>query len=272
MCATCGCGNDAEHVGIEGQELTAHHHHAFWEEGTPHPTDQKGEMQDHKTLEIDVLSVNNQNAQKNRQAFHAHGITAIQVLSSPGSGKTTLLEHTVARLQKDQITMGVLVGDQRTDRDAERLRQAGCEAKQITTGSVCHLDAHMVAHAADHLSSWPDILFIENVGNLICPALFDLGEDARVVLLSVTEGEDKPVKYADMFVTADLVLVTKVDLLPYLDISWDNLYHVINEVNPGAKILPVSVKTGQGIDEWIQWLIWQKERIRLTHPLSSPSH
>ncbi|CAB1129773.1 Hydrogen maturation factor [Candidatus Hydrogenisulfobacillus filiaventi] len=232
MCATCGCGHPEE----------APHRHA------------EGER---VRLEVDVLAHNQAHAGANRRFFREQGITAFELLSAPGSGKTTLLERTVGRLASLGVPPAVLVGDQRTERDAERLRQAGAVARQIVTGSVCHLDAHMVAHALEGLDPLPRVLFIENVGNLICPALFDLGGNARVVLYSVTEGEDKPYKYADMFQAADLVLITKTDLLPYLELDLPRLIAAVTAVNPAARILPVSARSGAGMEAWLTWL-WRR--------------
>ena len=170
-------------------------------------------------LEIDVLSANDKKAAQNREKFIAEGILALNLVSSPGSGKTTLLCNTINKI-KDQYKLAVIEGDQQTLNDAERIRATGCRAIQINTGEGCHLDADMIEEACQKIKPEPNsILFIENVGNLVCPAAFDLGEDCKVVVLSVTEGEDKPIKYPDMFAASSLMLINKVDLLPYVDFS-----------------------------------------------------
>lgn len=202
-----------------------------------------------------ILANNDRAARHNREHFHDHGVAVINLMGSPGSGKTAVLEAT-ARALGHSASLGVLVGDLATDNDARRVRAAGIVAEAITTGSACHLDAEMV-HKGLHRLPWRqlDILFIENVGNLVCPAVYDLGQDANVVALSVTEGEDKPLKYPTMFRKADLVLLTKVDLLPVLpDISVARIEENLSMVMPRPKVIPVSATTGAGIEEWIAWL------------------
>ena len=201
-------------------------------------------------IEQDLLAKNDAYAGDNRIAFNMAGVLALNLVSSPGSGKTTLLVETIKRLQSD-LPVAVIEGDQQTSMDAERIRATGAPALQINTGKGCHLDAHMTGHAFEQLRpAFGSVLFIENVGNLVCPAMFDLGEEHRVVLLSVTEGEDKPLKYPDMIRSSHLLLITKVDLLPHLDFDMDALISNARKINPGIKILKVSAKTGEGMDGW----------------------
>jgi hydrogenase nickel incorporation protein HypB len=213
---------------------------------------------DEKIVPVDVhermLAGNDRSAQHNREHFHAAGIVSINLMGSPGAGKTLVLEATARALGRD-AKLGVLAGDLATDHDAARIRAAGIIAESITTGTACHLDADMVHHGL-HQLPWRtlDYLFIENVGNLVCPAVYDLGQDANVVALSVTEGEDKPLKYPTMFRKADLVLVTKVDLLPALDVDVELIEANLRQVMLRPAMLMLSAKTGQGIDGWIKWL------------------
>ncbi|MEV0900561.1 hydrogenase nickel incorporation protein HypB [Actinoplanes sp. NPDC049802] len=204
------------------------------------------------TLEERVLARNDRQAQANRDLLAARRIRAVNLMSSPGSGKTTLLERTVRELRRP---VAVIEGDQRTPLDAERIRAAGAPVTQINTGAGCHLDAAMTRRALDELAPAPgSLLFVENVGNLICPSLFDLGEDARVVIVSVTEGADKPLKYPYMFAVADLVVINKTDLLPYVDFDVDTCRRHITAVNPRAAILTVSATRGDGLPAWYAWL------------------
>jgi hydrogenase nickel incorporation protein HypB len=204
------------------------------------------------TLEERVLARNDALAMANRDLLAARRIRAINLMSSPGSGKTTLLERTV---RDAGVPVAVIEGDQRTPLDAERIRRAGAPAVQINTGAGCHLDAAMTRKAIQELDLVRDsLLFIENVGNLICPALFDLGEDASVVIVSVTEGADKPLKYPHMFQAADLVVINKVDLLPYVDFDPDECRTHIATVNPAATILTLSATRGDGLPAWYDWL------------------
>ncbi|MFI5178143.1 MAG: hydrogenase nickel incorporation protein HypB [Vicinamibacterales bacterium] len=205
-----------------------------------------------------ILKGNDRVAEHNREHFKDHHVVAINLMGSPGAGKTAVLEATARALGSaaDAVKVGVLAGDLATDNDAARIRAAGMIAESITTGSACHLDAEMV-HKGLHRLPWRtlDYLFIENVGNLVCPAVYDLGQAANVVALSVTEGEDKPLKYPTMFRKADLVLVTKIDLLPHLrDIDVDRIEYNLSLVMPRPTVLRVSATTGLGIDKWIQWL------------------
>ena len=201
-----------------------------------------------------MLASNDRTAAHNREHFKDHGVVAVNLMGAPGAGKTALLEAT-ARAQGREARLGVLAGDLATDNDAARIRAAGIVAESITTGSACHLDAAMVHHALHHLP-WHDLdyLFIENVGNLVCPAVYDLGQAANVVVLSVTEGEDKPLKYPVMFRAADLVLLTKVDLLPHLDVDVAAIRDGLARVMPEPRLIAVSGKTGEGIGEWLAWL------------------
>ncbi len=202
-----------------------------------------------------VLSENDRQAAHNREHFAAAGVLAVNLMGSPGAGKTAVLEATARRFA-GRRKLGAIAGDLATDHDAARLQRAGVPSRSITTGNACHLDAAMVHHALHHMAwSGLDILFIENVGNLVCPAVYDLGERANVVALSVTEGEDKPLKYPVMFKKADLVLVTKVDLLPHLPgVSVDHIWDALQRVMPEPRMLPFSATTGEGLDEWIEWL------------------
>ena len=222
---------------------------------------------DPKVVPFDVherlLAGNDRTARHNREHFRDHNVAAINLMGSPGAGKTAILEATARALARTGGTarVGVLTGDLATDNDANRLRAAGLVADTITTVNACHLDAEMVHRGLHHLP-WRtfDYLFIENVGNLVCPAVYDLGQDVNVVALSVTEGEDKPLKYPTMFHKADLVLITKIDLLPMLpDISLDTIEANLRCVMPVPRVMRVSARTGEGFDQWMNWL---KERRR----------
>jgi hydrogenase nickel incorporation protein HypB len=205
-------------------------------------------------IEQDILSKNNAYAAQNRQRLAQRGIFTLNLVSSPGSGKTTLLCKTIEML-KGRASVAVIEGDQQTSQDAERIRATGAPAIQINTGKGCHLDAHMVGHAMEKLELPADsLLMIENVGNLVCPAAFDLGEAHKVVILSVTEGEDKPIKYPDMFRAATLMLMNKCDLLPYLSFKVDAAVEFARRVNPGIEVIEVSATTGQGMDDWLAWI------------------
>lgn len=201
-----------------------------------------------------MLDKNARLAERARGLFLGRGVAVLNLVSSPGSGKTTLLAKTVAALAGD-VRCGVIVGDCATDNDARRLRETGVSAVQVTTGNVCHLDAHMVLHAIEELDLGEiDLLFIENVGNLVCPAAFDLGEDRRIVLTSVTEGEDKPKKYPPIFHNADAVVLTKTDLADAVDFDREIAGENLRDVAPGARVLEVSAKTGAGLDEWLDFV------------------
>lgn len=221
MCETCGCG-DPEIVPVEVQER--------------------------------ILSDNDAQAAHNRNHFNALDVLAINLMGSPGSGKTAVLEAT-SRAAGERLRFGAVSGDLATDRDADRLNAAGIRSSTITTGSACHLDARLVHHALHHAPCADcDVFFIENVGNLVCPAIYDLGQAANVVALSVTEGEDKPLKYPVIFQKADLVLLTKVDLIPHLDFDVDAVEDALSRVMPDSRLLKVSATTGEGIGAWLEWL------------------
>jgi hydrogenase nickel incorporation protein HypB len=203
-------------------------------------------------IEKAILARNDQLAAENRLWLGARDITAVNLMSSPGAGKTTLLEATLRSIGRPVY---VIEGDQETQRDAERIRAAGARAIQINTGTGCHLDAKMIGRALRQLEpARKSLLLIENVGNLVCPALFDLGERARAVIASVTEGEDKPLKYPHMFRAADLVVLSKIDLLPHLDFDADRFAEHLREINPRATLLRVSAKSGEGLETWQRWL------------------
>ena len=205
-------------------------------------------------VERDVLDKNSSLAATNRQFFSQQRILALNLLSSPGSGKTSILERTVSDL-KGEMAISVIEGDQQTSRDAERIRATGAPALQINTGTGCHLDAEMIHRALPHLKPLPhSLLFIENVGNLVCPALFDLGEAAKVAIISVTEGEDKPQKYPHLFRAASLCLINKIDLLPYLDFDLTLCQDLARQVNPNLQFISLSAKSGEGLADWYQWL------------------
>ncbi|BDT90083.1 hydrogenase accessory protein HypB [Nocardia sputorum] len=261
MCATCGCGDDAaalirvphDHQHSEG------HEHAHTADRQPH---EHGPDADHVhlpatetvTLELKVLAKNDELAQRNRAWLAERGIVALNMTSSPGAGKTTLLERTIR--ESGQAPIAVVEGDQATLLDAERIKAAGCRVVQVNTGAGCHLDAEMMYRALEALDPAPGtLLFVENVGNLVCPALFDLGEREKVVLVSVTEGTDKPLKYPHMFQAAGLVLVNKTDLLPYVDFDLDRCREYIHSIHPGVEVLPLSVSSGAGLSTWYDWLV-----------------
>ena len=255
MCTSCGCGIDeAKLEGKAGHESGHRHTHA---EGTVHShehahapgVDARRRVQ----IEQDILAKNNAYAAQNRQSLSERGIFALNLVSSPGSGKTTLLCETIAMLRGQPVA--VIAGDQQTSQDADRIRATGAPAIQINTGRGCHLDAHMVGHALEDLSPAEGaLLLIENVGNLVCPAAFDLGEAHKVVILSVTEGEDKPIKYPDMFRAAGLMLLNKTDLLPHLDFDLDAAIDFAHRVNPDMRVIRVSARSGEGMDEWLEFL------------------
>lgn len=245
MCGTCGCG--------KSEGVTVDNAPPLPDGRTVKPATDVREARRIK-VEEDLLSRNNAVARINRRAFQACGTWVVNLMSSPGSGKTTLLVRTLSML-KDRVAMAVIEGDQQTSLDADRIRATGVAAVQVNTGKGCHLDADMVSRALERVPPPKDgLLFIENVGNLVCPAGFDLGEDCKVVVLSVTEGEDKPLKYPDMFAIADVVLVNKVDLAPHLDMDLALLRSNVARVNPRARILNVSARSGEGMDAWLAWL------------------
>jgi len=285
MCGTCGCseGNEVavrnlqtgnvttmtpqhthdhahphghdhphEHVHADGTRHSHAHaddHHHDHEHGHPHS---------HETatvsLETRILAKNDALAARNRAWFAGREILALNLVSSPGAGKTTLLERTIRDL-KDRHAIAVIEGDQATCNDGDRIRAAGAPAIQVNTGTGCHLEADMVARGLAELKPAPgSILLIENVGNLVCPALFDLGERAKVVIFSVTEGEDKPLKYPHIFAAAELVILSKTDLMPHVDFNASTAVANINQVNPRATVLQLSARSGEGLDSWYQWI------------------
>ncbi len=250
MCDTCGCnGTDGIRVARVGGPAGHHDHHdhghSHAEEARPGRT---------VLVEQDVLAKNREQAEANRDFFRSKGVLALNLLSSPGSGKTTLLEHTIRRL-KGALPLAVIEGDQQTLRDAERISATGVDVVQVNTGTGCHLDAAMI-HRALHQMELPHggVLFIENVGNLVCPAMFDLGEAHKVVIISVTEGEDKPLKYPYMFREADICVITKTDLLPHLDFDLAACRRFALEVNPRLTLFEVSARSGAGLDPWCDWV------------------
>ena len=237
MCTTCGCGDTAL-VPVELHEK--------------------------------ILAGNDRTARHNREHFVEHGVLALNLMGSPGSGKTAILEAT-SRALKGRLRLGAVSADLATDNDARRLQAAGIPSKAITTGQACHLDAEMV-HRALHDFPWQstEVFFIENVGNLVCPAIYDLGQAANVIALSVTEGEDKPLKYPVMFKTADLVLVTKCDLVPHLEVRMEELEDSLRRVMPNPNVLRVSARTGEGVDAWIAWLEEQRTTLKPKIRIPSP--
>jgi len=247
MCATCGCG-DAGHSHNHNHSHNHRHDHSHdHEHGHSHSTT----IVD---VERDILHENDLLAQRNRGYFDAKNILALNLVSSPGSGKTTLLEKTLTDL-KEEIKFYVIEGDQQTSNDADRIHATGTRVTQINTGKGCHLDAHMVLHALQGIKPEENsVMFIENVGNLVCPAMFDLGEGERVVVMSVTEGEDKPVKYPDMFHSSTICVINKIDLLPYVPFNLEKAKEYALKVNPKLEIIEVSCTSGEGLDKWYSWL------------------
>ncbi len=275
MCATCGCGEAEVRVdGATGEYLhvhadgTAHSHGPEHGHDHDHPHDHEHDhLHDHDRtvessttrthsidLEVAVLAKNDELAGANRAWLGERGIAAINLMSSPGAGKTTLLERTIRETGPGR-QICVIEGDQETAYDADRIRAAGARAVQINTGSGCHLDAAMVRRGLDSLAPDDgDLVVLENVGNLVCPALFDLGEAKKVVIISVTEGDDKPLKYPHMFAAADLVVVNKTDLLPYVQFDVDRCEKDARSLNPDLTWMPLSVQSGEGLDAWYGWL------------------
>ena len=283
MCTVCGCsdggqaqihahdhshahGHDHSHEHAHDHDHDHHHDHTHDHAGDdPGGTHHYGQgparahapgLSQARMVEIEenILGKNNEYAMANRRRLRAAGTLALNLVSSPGSGKTTLLAQTMQDLS-GEMPLAVIEGDQQTDNDAARIRATGVPALQVNTGKGCHLDGHMIGHALDALPPPEDgILFIENVGNLVCPAAFDLGEDHKVVILSVTEGEDKPLKYPDMFDAAALMLLNKIDLLPHLDFDVAQCVANARRVNPRIRVLQVSATTGEGMPAWYQWI------------------
>ncbi len=277
MCGTCGCSDPANAVTLtdpdSGEQsllrqgaiaggAEGHHHHHHHEHGhhdhdhghdhdVPHVHGPNGEV---VTLEQAVLAKNDQIALRNRGWFEGRGVLALNLVSSPGAGKTTLLERTIRELA-GRVEIAVIEGDQMTAKDAERIRAAGARAIQINTGAGCHLEADMVAEAVRKLDPAPgSILMIENVGNLVCPAMFDLGERMKVAVISTTEGEDKPLKYPHMFRAAEVVIINKLDLAPHVDFDQELCRANIREVNPDARLFALSARSGEGLEDWLDFL------------------
>lgn len=257
MCDTCGCNitHGNEHLIKPGSKLSR--------------TESGNEA---VSVLKSLLHENDHTAQHNRDHFNGHGVLAVNLMSSPGAGKTSLLEATIQALKSENadISIAVIEGDLETENDANRIRKHGVEAIQITTGSACHLDAHMIHQTLHDLKlDGLDIVFIENVGNLVCPASFDLGQHLNVVLLSVPEGDDKPAKYPVMFRAADLVLISKSDLLPVLDdFNPDNAKNYMHDIANNAPVFELSSKTGVGMKAWLDWL---QENI-IKQKTSAPAH
>jgi hydrogenase nickel incorporation protein HypB len=253
MCATCGCGHAEQHHdhAHPGAHVDRHEHHHDHEHDHEHDHD-AGSNDRLVSLEARVLEKNDRLAAQNRAWLEARGVVAYNLVSSPGAGKTTLLERTVRELGSPVF---VIEGDQATSRDADWIRAAGARAVQVNTGTGCHLDAHMIAHALEDLDPpRGSVVLIENVGNLVCPALFDLGERAKVVVASVTEGDDKPIKYPHMFRASDLMLMNKIDLLPYVSFDVDACIRFARQVSPGIEVLQTSATGGDGLAGWYSWL------------------
>ncbi len=305
MCEACGCGltgdtpakisahnhdHHHEHGHSHGHEHTHDHghdhgpgHHHSHDHEHPHAHshshaepdrhrhEQAAPASDRRTLEVRqaILERNDRQAERNRGFFRARGLLVLNVLSSPGSGKTTLIGETVRTLG-DRLKSGIIVGDLATDNDARRLRETGAPVVQISTGTVCHLEAEMVARALKQLDLTDrDLLIIENVGNLVCPASYDLGEDLRVVLWSVTEGEDKPLKYPPMFQSADVVLITKSDLASACNYDRDMALANLRRLAPKARVFETSARTGQGLEPWREYLTQQHQARKTLDPLGA---
>ena len=251
MCTTCGCGNPHSHTHIDEKGNVVTHAHDHGEHDHSHGHAHTRTV----TVEQDILARNNAIADENRALFAAKKILALNFVSSPGSGKTELLCATVRDKPADAPVILVIEGDLQTDNDANRIRATGADAVQINTGKGCHLDAEQVKLA---LSIRPpadnSLVLIENVGNLVCPAEFDLGEVHKVVVISVTEGADKPLKYPDMFAAADLMIINKIDLAPYVNFDMDKCEEYARRVNPSIRSLRVSATTGEGLEKWWAWL------------------
>ena len=280
MCGTCGCGSEENGVTIQNpKDVKTHNHHHHHEDGHTHshehthdehhhdhdhshshdhePSHSHSDKHHHKTvidLEQDILQHNDLMAARNKGYFEAKNIFALNLVSSPGSGKTSILERTLIDL-KNEKSFYVIEGDQQTLNDANRIDALDIPVIQINTGKGCHLESDMVYEAVKKLNIKDNaILMIENVGNLVCPSMFNLGENKRVVIISTTEGEDKPIKYPDMFHTSDICIINKIDLLPYLNIDIEKLKAYALQVNPKLKFFEVSATTGEGMEAWYEWL------------------
>jgi hydrogenase nickel incorporation protein HypB len=289
MCTTCGCSDQSRPTltDLQGNETAIvsdehghshrhpdssdHSHHHDHDSGPAHSHDHDHSVRPihahehaatrHATtlrLEQQILAKNDRLAERNRGWFAGRNILAVNLVSSPGAGKTTLLERTIRDLGRE-LHLAVIEGDQATDIDARRIRDAGCHVVQINTGTGCHLDAEMVAHGLQNLDPpMNSVVLIENVGNLVCPALFDLGERAKVVVCSVTDGDDKPIKYPHMFRASEVMILNKIDLLPYVQFDLDRCVDYARQVNPALRILQVSATRGDGLTDWYEWLREQR--------------
>ncbi len=273
MCGTCGCSDPTNTVTLSDPQAGTqtvlraapghlhnhgdhdHHHGHHQGHGHDHPHDHAHDSAGRVIpLEQAILAENDRNAMRNRGWFEGRNVLALNLVSSPGAGKTTLLERTIESLSGD-TQIAVIEGDQMTSNDAERIIRAGAKALQINTGAGCHLEADMVGTAARQLDPAPgSILMIENVGNLVCPALFDLGERMKIAIVSTTEGDDKPLKYPHMFAASDVVIINKIDLAPYVDFDAERMSTNIRSVNPKAQIFTLSARTGDGMDTWLEFL------------------
>jgi len=258
MCTVCGCGQTEVEANHDRESHGHVHYHAHHHD--PLNRNAAGanqfDLSGGELIEIErsILSKNDRYAAANRRRLADKHIFALNLVSSPGAGKTTLLVETVRAVSR-VLSVGVIEGDQETANDADRIRATGVEAVQINTGRGCHLDAHMVGHALDDLSLSPGgVLFIENVGNLVCPAAFDLGEAVKVVILSVTEGDDKPLKYPDMFAAANLMILSKIDLLPHVEFDSKKAIERAQRINPNLQTIELSVRSGAGMADWLDWI------------------
>ena len=271
MCTVCGCGQTDEshhsHDHVHHPHSHSHdHHYGSGKAGVS----VAGFSQDRLIqIEQNILSKNDGYAEANRQWLADRRLLALNLVSSPGAGKTTLLVQTL-NLFPNGTPLGVVEGDQATANDANRIRETGVPAVQINTGRGCHLDAHMVGHALPDLAmQYGGVVFIENVGNLVCPAAFDLGEAFKVVILSVTEGDDKPLKYPDMFAAANVMILSKMDLLPHVDFDVDKAVERALRINPDLEVLRVSARDGTGIQEWCDWIVNRTAQLRRREPLQT---
>lgn len=268
MCGTCGCGSPDGHVSIQkpGTHLHDHHHHdheyhSHNEHIHSHEIEHAHDTVKKTVIEVqqDILQQNDLMAARNRGYFDAKELFVLNLVSSPGSGKTSLLEKTLKDLKKD-FSFAVIEGDQQTMQDANRIDALQIPVIQINTGKGCHLESDMIYDAVKKLEPKENsILMIENVGNLVCPSMFDLGENKRVVIISITEGEDKPLKYPDMFESSDICIINKIDLLPYLDFDLEKLKSYALQINPKLLFFEVSATKGQGMDQWYEWLKKEKK-------------
>jgi len=251
MCGICGCSQPGKTNKLQLGNRSIHQHDDLGHQHSTHETERL------VRVEQDLLSKNNAYAAQNRTYLQQHAVFTLNLVSSPGAGKTTLLVETI-NILKDYFPIAVIEGDQQTEHDADRIRATGVSALQINTGRACHLDAHGIGHAImalglkDH-----SLLAIENVGNLVCPSSFDLGEAHKVVVLSVTEGDDKPLKYPDMFHASDLMIINKIDLLPYVDFDVERCINFARQVNPGIQIIQLSSTKGDNFSAWTEWLVRQ---------------